>query len=261
MDAVTISHLIDTVFSVTGFALVAAIGAIWLARRPASASARRFLVGVVSVYVAASVFVVPYAIDRLLALGYHPFAAADAPSGRTAIVLLGAGGVTTVDWTEEHYSLLERVGAARVLEAVRVFHLLPDAVVIASGGVGSAEQDTDSVMMRAALLQLGVPDRSIVIENESQNTRDEAIVIKPMLARLGATRVVLVTSDFHMRRSMAVFRASGIDAVPAIARDPRAADPWNLWVVPTDSGLGMSRVIVHEVLGIVYYAARGWARF
>ena len=255
------SQFIYAVFSPTGFAVLAAIGAAWLARRPASAAARRFLAGVVAAYVVLSIFAVPYVAGRLLVLGYHPFTAADVPRGRTAIVLLGAGGTTTVDWTGEHYSLLERVGAARVLEAVRVFRMMPDAVIVSSGGVGNADQDTDGVMMREALLQLGVPAASIVLEDRSQNTRDEAVIIAPMLRQLGASHVILVTSDIHMRRSMAVFRAAGIDAVPAIARDPHARESWGRWLMPSDAGLQMSSRVVHEFLGIPYYAARGWARF
>ncbi len=255
------AQLIDFLFSLGGFATFAAVGAVWLARRPASAAARRFLLFVVAAYAVLSIFAVPYTAGRLLVSGYRPFTAADVPRGRTAIVLLGAGGDTVVDWTRDHYSLLERVGAARVLEAARVFRMAPDAVVISSGGVGNGRQDTDAVMQREALLQLGVPAASIVLEDQSKNTRDEAVFVAPMLRQLGVSRVVLVTSDFHMRRSMAVFRAVGIDAVPAIARDPRAGDPWRLWLLPDEGGLDLTREVVHELLGIVYYAARGWARF
>jgi len=255
------SRLVDFLFSLSGFGVLTAIGAVWLARRPASAAARRFLLGVVSALVVLSTFAVPYAVGRLLVLGYHPFTAADVPRARTAIVLLGAGGTTAVDWTGEHYSLLERVGAARVLEAVRVFRMTPGAVVISSGGVSNEEQDPDAVMQREALLQLGVPASSILLEDQSKNTHDEAVLIAPMLGQLGVSHVVLVTSDLHMRRSMAVFRAAGIDAVPAIARDPRAADRWYLKLLPSREGLDLSRAVVHELLGIPYYVVRGWARF
>ena len=160
------SQFIYAIFSVTGFGVLAAIGAAWLVRRPASAAARRFIVGVVATYVVLSIFAVPYTVGRLLVLGYHPFTAADVPRGRTAIVLLGAGGTTTVDWTGEHYSLLERVGAARVLEAVRVFKWSPTPVIVSSGGVGDYDQDVEAVMQRAALLHLGVPAASIVLEDQ-----------------------------------------------------------------------------------------------
>ena len=255
------AQFINAIFSVTGFGVLAAVGAAWLARRPASAAARRFIVGVVATYVVLSIFVVPYTVGRLLVLGYHPFTAADVPRGRTAIVLLGAGGTTTVDWTGEHYSLLERVGAARVLEAVRVFRMMPDAVIISSGGVGNAEQDTDGVMQRAALLHLGVPAASIVLEDRSQNTRDEAVIIAPMLRQLAATP--------RRPRHVGLSHATVDGGVPRGRHRRRAGHRARsarqrivgTWLLPDDNGLDLSRAVVHELLGIPYYAVRGWAGF
>jgi uncharacterized SAM-binding protein YcdF (DUF218 family) len=112
--------------------------------------------------------------------------------------------------------------------------------------------------MREELVQLGVPRDRILVETASRNTREEALVIEPMLRRLGNPQVVLVTSHTHMRRSIGTFRAVGITAIPAIARDPRPEVPLSEWILPTGRALRASGEVVHELFGIPYYWLRGW---
>ena len=115
--------------------------------------------------------------------------------------------------------------------------------------------------MRNELLQLGVPAERILLEASSQTTREEAVLIAPMLRAMSVTRIVLVTSDIHMRRSLGAFRAVGLDPVPAIAEDPLHHQPRFKAFIPTPEALGFTSDIVHEYVGLVYYAARGWLRF
>ena len=82
-----------------------------------------------------------------------------------------------------------------------------------------------------------------------------------MLPKLNVEHLVLVTSDDHMRRSLGAFRAAGIRAIPAIVREPFPPRSWQEWVVPSDRGLWDASMLAHEILGIGYYAARGWYRF
>jgi hypothetical protein len=100
----------------------------------------------------------------------------------------------------------------RVLEAARLFELLDGPFVIASGGV--TERDAaaapEAVALQRALVAVGVRADRILLEAESKNTRDEAVIVKRMLAERGVTDFVLVTSPLHMRRSMLVFEQEGI---------------------------------------------------
>ena len=82
-----------------------------------------------------------------------------------------------------------------------------------------------------------------------------------MLRALQVDRIVLVTSDIHMRRSLATFRAAGVDAVPAIAPDPLPYQSRIDWMIPAIDGLEFSAMVAHEYAGLLYYGARGWLRF
>jgi hypothetical protein len=77
---------------------------------------------------------------------------------------------------------------------------------------------------------------------------------------LHADGAILVTSAVHMRRSLGAFRAAGCDPAAAIAPDPWFQSDWNHLLVPTNKGLYFSAEVVHELLGLPYYRARGWLR-
>jgi uncharacterized SAM-binding protein YcdF (DUF218 family) len=102
---------------------------------------------------------------------------------------------------------------------------------------------------------LGVAPEHVVIEAESKNTRDEARIIGQMLAELKQP-IVLVTSPSHMTRSLAVFRAAGLDAIPSVAAyKPEHALERYRWA-PSDLGLALFQSAVYDGAAGMYYRAR-----
>lgn len=239
------------------------VGALWIWRRPHSPNARRFLLLAALVYTALSIYGISYATGRLLLIGLRPLTQSDVPPGRTAIVLLGSGSFTARDWDENRFSIVDRAAASRVLEAARVFRMTDAAWIISSGGLVDPEDrdEPSGLTMRDELVRLKVPASRVLVETKSRNTRDEAVIVRDMLKALDVDHVVLVTSDIHMRRSLGTFRAEGIDAIPAIARQPFEDIPVGGWVIPSEGGLDEAGAVWHEILGLVYYFARGWFRF
>jgi uncharacterized SAM-binding protein YcdF (DUF218 family) len=255
------SRFLDFLFSTTGALVGLFISAVWIAARPRSTAARRFVLSVGTFYLLASMYAVPAAVSRLLTIGYQRLERIDESPHKAALVLLGAGDEVVFGW-DDRISVPNAVAGARVLEAWRVYRLLNPQWVISSGGnVGSEDaSEPSSTNMRDLLVRLGVPHDRIVLESESRTTRDEAVLIAPMLRSLGAERIVLVTSAVHMRRSVGAFRAVGVNPLPAIAPDPKHRAPWSDWLRPGNDGLKLSAQVVHEVVGIPYYWVRGWWR-
>jgi len=112
--------------------------------------------------------------------------------------------------------------------------------------------------MRDAMLELGVPPDHIVLETESKNTREEAIIIARMLAGRASQRIVLVTSPTHMPRSLAVFRAAGLDPIPSAAAYKSDHSLERLRWLPSDAGLVLLDSVVYDTAATWYYKARGW---
>jgi uncharacterized SAM-binding protein YcdF (DUF218 family) len=258
-----VRDLIWYFFSVGALVVALLAGVLWQFARPLSARPRRFLVLVAGVYTVITCYGVSHAVGRLLTVGLAPFAADDVPRGRTAIVVLGSGSFTARDWSGSSYSIAGPMDATRVLEAVRVYRLIDADWVISSGGKPrpTDPHEASGVTMGESLAALGVPAPRIVVETKSRNTYEEAIVVAPMLQQLQVQHVVLVTSATHMRRSLGAFRTQGVRAIPAIAADPYVASSWIEWIVPSDLGLWKSASVVHEIIGLGYYAARGWYTF
>lgn len=131
----------------------------------------------------------------------------------------------------------------RLLEAARLFARRPAPVIISGNGEVPA-------LMRDLLVQLGVPNRQIVIEAESSNTYESAVHLRD---RLAGKQFYLVTSAGHMPRSLGVFRKQGLTAIPA-PTDYLAARSWrDIDIVPSARYLAISDLAMHEYLGLLWY--------
>jgi uncharacterized SAM-binding protein YcdF (DUF218 family) len=258
-----VRDLIWFFFSAGGLVVAVLGGTLWMRSRPQSAHAPRFLSFVAIAYAVLTIYGISEGVGRLLVVGINPLAADDLPPGRTAIVVLGSGSYTARDWANGTYSVVDAVDATRALEAARVFRLVGAEWVISSGGRSDPDDPNEAsgITLRDAMVTLGIPAARLVVETESRNTHDEAVNIAPMLRNLDVEHVVLVTSGTHMRRSLGAFRAQGIRAIPAIARDPYSAISWSEWILPSDLGFWKSATVMREIMGLAYYMARGWYVF
>jgi uncharacterized SAM-binding protein YcdF (DUF218 family) len=247
--------------SAGGAIVIITFTAVWLAVAPTSRHARRTLAIVVISLAFLSIYGIQYLVARLLIWPLTPFDPSRADSSRrTAVVVLGSGSVNTLDWDGQTRSYVDRTAAIRVTEAVRIFKILNPAFVVSSGGephTGRTGAPTGETM-KDALLSAGVPAGRILVETQSKTTRDEALVVAPLVEAHGVTQVILVTSGVHMRRSLGAFRAVGIRAIPAIARELEPDPPLGFILLPTKEGLGQASENAHETAGLIYYWLRGW---
>jgi uncharacterized SAM-binding protein YcdF (DUF218 family) len=257
-----VADLVSFALSTGGFACAVLLGCLWLTLQPRALAPRRALLAVAFLYTLSSVYAISHVMSRALATGYHPLKPGEIDDGPTAIVVLGSGSFTAKDWNESKLSIVDPIAASRVLEAARVYRFVHARWVVSSGGLASqrGERVASGITMRDALVQVGVPSERIIVETDSRNTHDEAVIIGAILTPLHPDHIVLVTSIDHMRRSVGTFRAAGLPVVPSVARDPFAADPWLDWLIPSELGLRQTSSVAHELLGTVYYWLRGWYR-
>ncbi len=106
--------------------------------------------------------------------------------------------------------------AERLTEGVRLAVQFPNAKLIFTGGVGGLLGfGTDAAApIGKLLIDYGISPDRIVLEKKSRNTFQNALFTKALLKPKPGQRYVLVTSAFHMPRSMGVFRQAGFDVVP-----------------------------------------------
>jgi len=164
------------------------------------------------------------------------------------IVVLGGGHVT--DPKIPVTSQLTSASLARTIEAIRLHRRIPGSKLIVSGGKGFDIHAVAETMANTAHA-LGVRLEDIVLESESQDTADEAQLIKPIV---GNDAFILVTSAIHMPRSMALFEKLGMRPIPApadyAAPGRQALSPDDFF--PSPYRLSDSHSALHEYLGIVW---------
>ena len=171
-----------------------------------------------------------------------------------AIVVLG-GGARDLSWVpagpEPSEGSLERlVGAVQLARK----HHLP---LVVSGGTGDPKPGTvlEANAMANVAMRLGIPAKDIVIDNRSRNTWENAEAVQKLLP--GKT-VVLVTSAFHMRRSLAMFKKQGFSVLPAPVgylsqtRHGSYADH-----IPQAAALATSSIAISEYISLSWYRMTG----
>lgn len=183
------------------------------------------------------------------------------PSAKVdAIVILGGGGATyRIDNTQ--LDMLSASTSLRLLEGFRLYDELTPAWIIVSGGTNDRAGVTtpESETMAAHLVELGVPSERILIERFSANTHEQALNIPPLLAKHEIEQFILVTSPTHMRRADLSFRAEGMEPFTSIAPSWSDTKPDLGWSpLPSAEALEVSRDVFRELVGLVYYALRGW---
>lgn len=84
--------------------------------------------------------------------------------------------------------------------------------VVVCGAQGGDEPAPEAYVMRDYLLAKGVPSNQVLTDAESFNTRQNIRHAARLLADTGARKVLIVTSDYHLPRAMALAADEGLDA-------------------------------------------------
>jgi uncharacterized SAM-binding protein YcdF (DUF218 family) len=137
----------------------------------------------------------------------------------------------------------------RSVYALRAWREGTFQAIVLSGG-GPAKRSVAEAM-RGFLVSQGIPSDSIWVETQSQSTRENALLTKPILQAMSGSNVLL-TSDYHMYRAYHVFQKAGIAVLPRPVPDARKrAESWlSRWDAFLDLGT--------ETAKIGYYYFRGW---
>jgi uncharacterized SAM-binding protein YcdF (DUF218 family) len=174
-----------------------------------------------------------------------------------AIVLLTSGAVPVPDQPVEPGF----AAYGRIAQAAMMYRDCAGAArrctVLVTGGDPSLLGTPLAVTYGAALQRLGVPAVDLRLESRSLSTWQNAQFSRPLLQALGAQRVWLVTSGFHLRRGLLYFAHFGIHPTPV--RADYMAPTFSLW--PSAGNLVLTDVALHEYAGIAryyVYNALGW---
>ena len=241
--------------------IVLGVGVAWLFLRPSSRWSRRYLLGALVTFWFMSTHTGAMLLVAGLGHGFTALHSREEARGADAVVVLG-GGAATYSAGGQVVGVLATGSIMRALEGARVAKLIGARLVVASGGEPRPELQLkpESEMLAAALVAAGVPPDRIVEESTSKTTRDQARLIPAILKARGIDRFVLVTSPVHMGRSLALFRAQGVEPVPSAAPMRSEHLPPPSWILPSVGSLIVSDEALYDYAAWIYYWWKGWLR-
>jgi uncharacterized SAM-binding protein YcdF (DUF218 family) len=191
----------------------------------------------------------------LLDLAQRDFMRTDAPSfgAKTTIVLMGGGTDRTDAGLVPKPDSMQRIAATAALYRACIQVALSCKVIVSGGDPqhhGQAEADNYAPYVLAQ----GVAPDDLVRENQSLNTYQNARNVAAILAHAHDNHLIIVTSAYHMRRSLLAFNAFGLAPEPLVsdARHNRVT------VLPRVRGFENTELALHELVGLARFEVYRW---
>lgn len=134
---------------------------------------------------------------------------ASAAPGADYCIVLGA------QWKPSGPSAVLR---KRLDKAVEYLKANPDTKVIVSGGKGANEPMAEAEGMYGYLVQAGIEEERILVEDKSRSTYENLVYSGGLLDKEN-DRVVIVTNNFHVFRALGIARKQNYGKVEGLAAD------------------------------------------
>jgi uncharacterized SAM-binding protein YcdF (DUF218 family) len=177
----------------------------------------------------------------------------DPPAQVDGIIVLGGALETEISEARGMPSLND--AAERMTTFVTLAHRYPKAILAFTGGNGHLLRGrlTEADVARALFESLGLPADRMHYENASRTTYENAVHLKAVLAPRPEQHWILITSAWHMPRSVGLFRKAGWTVLPWPVAYKTAWRLDTLILGGLPERLGMIDVAIHEWVGLGAY--------
>ena len=101
-----------------------------------------------------------------------------------------------------------------MIHTVQLYKLGLIEKILVSGGSGRLIDinEREANRFKEVMVLMGVPDSAIFLENATRNTHESAVAVKRIVSDFAysSDQCLLITSAFHMRRSLACYKKAGL---------------------------------------------------
>lgn len=175
------------------------------------------------------------------------------------ILLTGVTKAETKPYDRVHFSS----GADRATHTVQLYKLGLIRKVLISGGSGRLIDigQREANDLADALVLMGIRQEDILIESESRNTHESAVNVKALLQNISRPEdCILITSGFHMRRSLGCFANEGwpVDTFSADIRTTNRKFTFDVLFIPRIEALNVWQHVIKESVGYISYKVAGY---
>lgn len=174
-----------------------------------------------------------------------------------AIIVLGGSTLARVSAARGIAELND--AGDRLTDAVVLARRYPEARLVYSGGMGllDANGEPEAKTAERFFLSMGISRDRLVLEDQSRNTDENAELTAALIGDVTGD-VLLVTSAFHMPRSVGLFRRVGIEAT-AWPTDYRSSglEGFGLDFSNPVNTVSTTSIAIKEWIGLLVYSWTG----
>jgi uncharacterized SAM-binding protein YcdF (DUF218 family) len=177
------------------------------------------------------------------------------------IIILG-GAVRSGSVGPDRGEVSLGAAAERVTKAFELMRKYPALPFIFSGYSDkiSPRGISESEAFKQLVIEQGFANRVGYYENQSRNTYENVIFMKPMMREIDQTDPakpwLLITSARHMYRSVLIFHKQGIEVLP-VPVDYQTGNNLNWTSFDLEEGAYQWNKLIHESVGLVAYWVTG----
>jgi uncharacterized SAM-binding protein YcdF (DUF218 family) len=235
--------------------MVCVIGALLTMTR-----SRRLGVNMMAIGIAAIVVMGFSPLGNVLLLSLSERFPAWTDDGRSPDGIIVLGGAINPDISEARHAVELNASAERMTVIAALARQFPAAPIVFTGGSSNLIEPgvSESKFAKPLLESFGIAPERIVLETRSRTTSENATLTHDLLQPKLGQHWLLVTSAYHMPRSMAAFRAAGFD-IAAYPVDWRTRG-WSEALTPFETlsaGLNRTDTAAHEWIGLIAYRLAG----
>ena len=177
------------------------------------------------------------------------------------IIILGGaieGGEIAIDRGEISIGS----SAERVTKAFELIRKYPDLPFIFSGFSGRISPSglSEADAFKQLIQEQGLVGRSGHYENQSRNTYENVLFMKPMITEIEQGKIgkpwLLITSASHMYRSVKIFQKQGLEIIP-VPVDYQTANSLQWTAFDLVGGAQNWNKLIHEIIGLFAYWITG----
>lgn len=129
--------------------------------------------------------------------------------------------------------------------------------IIFTGGMPSLGEKSynEGLILKSRAVQFGINPDKILITGHARNTEEEAMQAKIILEENKLNSIILVTSAYHMERSLLLFSNAGIKNISPFPVDFQPGKFGDIFfdILPNSTSFAKSNEMIRELIGLTYY--------
>lgn len=186
------------------------------------------------------------------------FAAQASLEGFVGVIVLGGALERSKLWEHHPGQVALTSAAERMTVPVALLQKNPHLRLLFTGGEGNLKFEALTEADRAKIFfdSMGVPSDRVIYEAASRTTYDNAVLSAQIPSVDTHKRWLLLTSAYHMPRSLAVFQSAGWNVTPYPV-DYRTANTTDFDDFNFERGVEKWHLALHEMFGYWAYRLSG----